>query len=393
MTNVYKNIGDYISVVDKRNLDGKITKLMGISIDKCYIPSVANVIGTDLHNYKIIRKGQFACSLMQVSRDQRIPIAKYSNEVPAIMSPAYVLFEVSRPDEILPEFMELWFKRAEFDREATFYAIGGVRGSLDWEDFCRMKLPIPPISVQRKIVHDYQVIAKRIEILREISATLEELENTIFIETCLCADNDCWESAYFGDFIEDSAGGDWGLETPDGNYNSKVICIRGADIPGVNTGIISDAPVRFILERNALAKKLSNNDMIVEISGGSPIQSTGRIALITDEIVRSLHESLICSNFCKSIKVQEDYLYFFYLYWRYLYKKGRLFDYENSTIALKNFDFSSFTSQESIKCPPIDVSKRLNVIIEPIQRSIIKFGTEIRQLDLLKKNMLQIMLK
>ena len=180
MAQNYQKIGDYISVLDNRNTDGSITNLMGISIDKCYIPSVANVIGTDLHNYKVIRKGQFACSLMQVSRDQRIPLAMYSSDEPAIMSPAYVMFEVNRSDELLPEYMELWFKRAEFDREASFYAVGGVRGSLDWEDFCKMKLPVPPISEQRKIVHDYQVITDRIELLRKMDENLEEQMMAIY---------------------------------------------------------------------------------------------------------------------------------------------------------------------------------------------------------------------
>lgn len=176
----YQKIGDYITVIDNRNSNGAITNLMGISIDKCYIPSVANVIGTDLNNYKVIRKGQFACSLMQVSRDQRIPLAMYTSDEPAIMSPAYVMFEVNRSDELLPEYMELWFKRAEFDREASFYAVGGVRGSLDWEDFCKMKLPVPSISEQCKIVHDYQVITERIELLRKVNKNLEEQMMAIY---------------------------------------------------------------------------------------------------------------------------------------------------------------------------------------------------------------------
>lgn len=179
MVQNYQKIGNYISVLDNRNADGGVTNLMGISIDKCYIPSVANVIGTDLHNYKVIRRGQFACSLMQVSRDQRIPLAMYAVDEPAIMSPAYVMFEVNRPDELLPEYLELWFKRAEFDREASFYAVGGVRGSLDWEDFCKMKLPIPPILEQKTIVRDYQVITDRIKILRRINSNLETQACTI----------------------------------------------------------------------------------------------------------------------------------------------------------------------------------------------------------------------
>ena len=188
--------------MDNRNTDGSITNLMGISIDKCYIPSVANVIGTDLHNYKVIRKGQFACSLMQVSRDQRIPLAMYSSEEPAIMSPAYVMFEVHRPNELLPEYLELWFKRAEFDREASFYAVGGVRGSLDWEDFRKMKLPVPSLPEQRKIVHDYQVIMDRIELLRKMNENLEEQIMAIYHQT-FDADGVCHEGtvAELGDVV------------------------------------------------------------------------------------------------------------------------------------------------------------------------------------------------
>lgn len=205
MTQNYQKIGDYISVVDNRNIDGNITNLMGISIDKCYIPSVANVIGTDLHNYKVIRKGQFACSLMQVSRDQRIPLAMFTSERPAIMSPAYVMFEVTRTDELLPEYLELWFKRAEFDREASFYAVGGVRGSLDWEDFRKMKLPVPSLPEQRKIVHDYQVITDRIELLRKRNQNIFDYSMAFFMNKfgwCLHEEMKADEGyVHLGDFI------------------------------------------------------------------------------------------------------------------------------------------------------------------------------------------------
>lgn len=172
MSQNYRRIGDYLSVVDNRNIDGSINNLIGISIDKRYMPSVANIIGTDLSNYKIITKGQFACSLMQVSRDQRIPLAIYSSPIPAIMSPAYVIFEVNKPEVLLPEYLDLWFKRSEFDREASFYAVGGVRGSLDWEDFCKMEIPIPSITEQRKMVEEYYVINDRISLLRKINGNL-----------------------------------------------------------------------------------------------------------------------------------------------------------------------------------------------------------------------------
>ena len=381
MAQNYQKIGDYISVLDNRNADGSITNLMGISIDKCYIPSVANVIGTDLNNYKVIRKGQFACSLMQVSRDQRIPLAMYTSDEPAIMSPAYVMFEVNRPDVLLPEYMELWFKRAEFDREASFYAVGGVRGSLDWEDFCKMKLPVPSIFEQRKIVHDYQVITDRIELLLKMNESLEEQEDVIFQ---VRYSKKSWRDGRFFELIVGNIPGDWGSDTIKGNKNSQVTCIRGADIPGLTVGMTMDAPIRYIMEKNYLSKSLPANSMIIEMSGGSPTQSTGRIALLTDVIRTKLNHRVICSNFCRAITVKREYLYFFYLAWRHLYKINRLFDYENSTIGLKNFDYQSFITQEVIKIPTVEEGRRLNELIEPIHNAIITNGSEIEMLKRLQ---------
>ena len=169
---IYKPIGNYIRVVNERNTNLRVKQLIGLSIDKCYIPSVANVIGTDLSKYKIIRKYQFACSLMQVSRDEKIPIACMTQYEEAIMSPAYVIFEVIDNEILLPEYLNLWFMRPEFDREASFLAVGGVRGSLAWDDFCRMKLPVVSIERQKEIVNAYQIISERIILKRKINDNL-----------------------------------------------------------------------------------------------------------------------------------------------------------------------------------------------------------------------------
>ena len=174
-----KRLGDYIREVDVRNRDLEVTKLVGLTIDKSFIPSVANVIGTDLSKYKIIRKEQFACSLMQVSRDGKVPIAMLE-EREAIMSPAYPVFEVLDTTKLLPQYLMMWFSRKEFDREASFYAVGGVRGSLTWEDFCDMTLPIPPIEQQQKIVSEYEAITRRICLNEQIIAKLEETAQTLY---------------------------------------------------------------------------------------------------------------------------------------------------------------------------------------------------------------------
>jgi hypothetical protein len=175
----YRRLGDYIREVDVRNRDFEVKELVGLTINKAFIPSVANTIGTDLSNYKVIRKEQFACSLMQVSRDGKMPVAMFEGEC-AIMSPAYPMFEVVDKNILLPQYLMMWFSRNEFDREASFYAVGGVRGSLTWQDFCDMTLPIPPIEQQRKIVTEYEAVSRRIRLNEQMITRLEETAQTLY---------------------------------------------------------------------------------------------------------------------------------------------------------------------------------------------------------------------
>ena len=178
----YKRLGDYIREVNVRNLELKVTKLVGLTIDKAFIPSVANVIGTDLSNYKVIQREQFACSLMQVSRDGKMPVAMFEEDE-AIMSPAYPTFEVVDKTVLMPQYLMMWFSRSEFDREASYYAVGGVRGSLTWEDFCNMQLPIPSITRQREIVSEYETLSDRIQNNEQLIKKLEETAQAIYHHT------------------------------------------------------------------------------------------------------------------------------------------------------------------------------------------------------------------
>lgn len=226
-----KRLGDYIRPVDVRNRDLKVTRLVGLTIDKAFIPSVANTIGTDLSNYKVISEKQFACSLMQVSRDGKMPIAMFKGE-PCIMSPAYPMFEVSKTNELLPEYLMMWFSRSEFDREASFYAVGGVRGSLEWNDFCDMQIPVPAIEKQREIVAEYNTLATRIETNKKLIATLEQTAQTLYRHTFI--DNidpnnlpQGWRMGTLGEFGEVVTG-----KTPSSECPEDF----GNDIPFVTPG-------------------------------------------------------------------------------------------------------------------------------------------------------------
>ena len=183
MKSNYRKIGDFINLVDERNKGLKVTNLVGLSISKQFIKSVANTIGTDMENYKIIRKNQFACSTMQVRRDKKMPLALYNDSEPAIISQAYPVFEINDTTKLLPEYLMMWFTRSEFDREACFHAVGGVRGSLEWEDFCGMQLPIPPIEKQQEIVREYNTIQKRIALNNQLISKLEETAQAMFTDT------------------------------------------------------------------------------------------------------------------------------------------------------------------------------------------------------------------
>lgn len=180
MKSIYKKIGDHIRLVDERNKCLKVKQLLGLSISKQFIPSVANIIGTDMENYKIIRRNQFACSTMQVRRDKKMPVALLQEVDEAIISQAYPVFEIKNDKELLPEYLMMWFTRSEFDREACFHAVGGVRGSLEWADFENLQLPIPHPDKQREIVKEYNVIQNRIALNQKLIQKLEEAAQAIY---------------------------------------------------------------------------------------------------------------------------------------------------------------------------------------------------------------------
>lgn len=248
MKSNYKKLGQYIRPVDERNTNLAITNLQGVSITKEFVPSIANIIGTDLSTYKIVKKGQFAYGPVTSRNGDKVSIALLKGD-DCIISSSYLPFEISKPDEILPEYLMLWFVRPEFDRYARFMSNGSAREVFDWECMCNVMLPIPSITEQKRIVHSISVIEERIKILQRIISNLEDQEDTIFQKECM-TNNDDWQDGKFENLILESIPGDWGSDSPQGNTQTKVTCIRGTDIPGLNHGITSDAPIRYILEKN-----------------------------------------------------------------------------------------------------------------------------------------------
>ncbi len=180
MKSNYKRLGNYIHELKVRNTDQKAEQLLGINIDKFFMPSVANVIGTDLSVYKLVRKNQFACNRMHVGRDYRLPISMSKSKEEFMVSPAYDVFEIKDTEVLNPEYLMMWFTRKEFDRNAWFYTDADVRGGLPWKSFCDILLPIPHITKQREIVKEYNVIQNRITLNQQLIQKLEETAQTIY---------------------------------------------------------------------------------------------------------------------------------------------------------------------------------------------------------------------
>ena len=287
MTNknsTYKRLGDYIREVDVRNTDLKINKLVGLTIAKAFIPSVANTIGTDLSRYKIIKENQFACSLMQVSRDGKMPVAVFKGE-DAIMSPAYPIFEICN-DDLLPDYLQMWFSRSEFDREAVFYAVGGVRGSLDWNDFMDMKIPVPSLEEQRSIVSRYKAIETRISNNKQTIAKLEEaaqaLYRKMFVDD-VDVENlpDGWRMGCLGEVCSKIGSGSTPKGGKDSYLTEGISLIRSMNVFDFH---FEREDLAYITESQAKALDsvtVQEKDILLNITGAS----VGRCCMVPTDIL------------------------------------------------------------------------------------------------------------
>lgn len=259
---------------------------------------------------------------------------------------------------------------------------------LSVQTLSKLSINIPDISTQRRIVGILGSLDDKIELNRRINANLEAQAQALFRSWFVDNETQNNNPGFFNDIIQTTLSGDWGQETPKGNYISEVYCIRGADIPDIKCGDKGKLPTRYILEKNLKNKKLSENDLVVEISGGSPTQSTGRICLITRALLDRLGKDVICTNFCRALKPIPDYSFFIYLYWQYLYNNNTMFSYENGTTGIKNLNITDFINKEPIIIPEKKKILEFNKVLQPFFDMIYKNGRESEYLSALRDTLL-----
>jgi type I restriction enzyme S subunit len=226
-------------------------------------------------------------------------------------------------------------------------------------------------------------------LISTVNDNLQQQVHALFREWFIDSpEAESWERGTFADLIERTISGDWGKDTATGNNTEMVFCIRGADIPEVKAGNKGKMPTRFILPKNYATKQLVAGDIVVEISGGSPTQSTGRAAVISDALLARYDKGMVCTNFCKALKPKAGYSMFVYHYWQYLYDANVFFGYENGTTGIKNLDIGGIIEREEIVIPPQSQIEKFDDLCQSIYRIIYSNGLENEQLSTVRESLL-----
>ncbi|MBD5433533.1 MAG: restriction endonuclease subunit S [Treponema sp.] len=257
-----------------------------------------------------------------------------------------------------------------------------------------LKISIPDLKTQSRITAVLSALDDKIALNTAINENLEQQAQAIFKSWFVDFEPfggkmpDDWRQGTFSDIIESTLSGDWGKEKPTGNYTEQVYCIRGADITEVKVGNKGKMPTRYILPNNKMNKQLVADNIVVEISGGSPTQSTGRVVAISQSLLDRYDKAMICTNFCRAIKPIQKYSKFIYRYWQYLYDRKIFFSYENGTTGIKNLDISGFIETEPITIPSVDVLDEFNELTSAFSSQISANGLENEKLSALRDTLL-----
>ena len=368
MKNNYRKLGDYIQPVDIRNSDLKVSRLLGVSVEKRFIESIANTIGTDFSKYKIVEKGQFTYIPDTSRRGDKIGIALLTDFDKGLVSNIYTVFEISDTSKLLPEYLMLWFSRPEFDLYARYKSHGSVREIFDWDEMCRVELPIPDIKEQQKIVKTYNTITKRIQLKQKINENLEKTAQCLFDEYYR---KENLEKVILSNLVD----------VRDGTHDSPVFITEGYPlvtsqnlspfyINQKDTNKISKSDYEKINERSLV----ETNDILMSMIG-----TVGNVSLVTDEKVTFAIKNVAL---LKTSKTTE------YRNWVLCFLKSRNFTtWLNETLTGSTQQYVSLGEirKISFKIPTLNELNKFNLSTNRIINMIIKETAELVKLQELKQ--------
>ena len=369
MKSNYDILGNHIRLIDTRNRESITDRVLGINIDKFFMPSVANVIGTDLSKYKLITKGKFACNPMHVGRDERLPVALYDEEKPAIVSPAYFMFEVIDNSILKEDYLMMWFRRPEFDRICWLHTDGSVRGGITWDDICRLELPIPPIENQLEIVNSYKAITERIALKQKINDNLATQALTLFSDFVSHRSKKL-EQRKLGDVIASAnTGGDAIQKVPIVDYDTGIKCARVGDI----TNAREYASWAFC---NA-SKSVYDN---YKLQAGDILVTRTATLGITQYIAKDI--SAVYNNGLIRLKVDDTNALSLYIYWAM--KTSDFLNYinqMNSATSVRPNMKIDYLLNYQLSIPSIEEQTQFTNAVEPLMKAISLNNDEILKLS------------
>lgn len=304
MKSSYSPIRNYIEQISVKNNDGRLSEVLGVAIEKEFMPSVANLIGTDLKKYLVISKNLFAFNPMHVGRDRRLPIALYKKEEPALVSPAYFSFKIIDEKKLLPEYLEIFFKTEEFDHMCWFYTDSSVRGGLSWDDFCNLKVNIPDIKEQEKIVNYRNKIQKLISQFQAEDKVLLDTGKRLFGEMYKLDRN----------FKDEISINDYCINIGSGATPSRSVkeYWESRDIPWLKNGEVKN---NIVLDTEEYISKKGFEKSSVKIF---PAYSVNMAMYCVSDIQVSINTIPLCSNQAvlnfQTNNLRETSVLFFYLY-------------------------------------------------------------------------------
>ena len=290
--------------------------------------------------------------------------------------------------KILNDYI-LYYLQWRKDYLLQLASAGATRNALTKAMIEQLELDLPPLDSQKQVVAILDSLQSKIQLNQKINDNLQQQAQALFKKWFVDnPDAISWKEGTFSDLIEKTISGDWGKDSPSGNNTEMVYCIRGADIPEVRAGNKGKMPTRYILPKNYAAKQLVDGDIVVEISGGSPTQSTGRAAAVSDTLLARYDKGMVCTNFCKALKPRAGYSMYVYYYWQYLYDRNIFFSYENGTTGIKNLDINGFIETEPIVIAPEDLVEKFDAVCQTVFSKIYANGMENEQLALVRDTIL-----
>lgn len=367
----YKILGNYIRLVDERNRNLAITKLLGVSISKKFIPSIANIVGTDLSNYKIVRTGQFAYGPVTSRNGEKISIA-YLDEEDCIISSSYTVFEVENKEELDPEYLMLWFSRPEFDRYARYKSHGSVREIFDWNELCMVEqLPVPDIEKQRKIVKAYKTITDRIALKQKINDNLEAQVSAIYHS--MFDEQNEWSKGSVSDFGEIVGGATPSKDIDEYFCSDGIVWLTPKDLTSTGNKFIykGETDITEAAYHSCSTKLLPKGSVL--LSSRAPV---GCVAIAMTDL---------CTNQgFKSIIPKSEFGTAFVYY--FLKENRQLLESHSSGTTFMEIS-GNVLKAIPVSIPPEELTKKFSSICEPIFAYQEQIEAEIFQLLELQRTM------